>query len=639
MSKRLLRLCRIGQMSPFWITSLLLLFSTAAFGQDSSEVRISLGHANQVPQGNVFEIPIQFENSGAPRQFGGFDLLISYDTSAVTYIEADEGQLLDDCNWEYFHAVDNGAGLLRIVSIADINNGPKAPSCFLESDSGVLADITFQTKFKDTLYCNTFPIRFYWEDCGDNLLSNRTGDTLLTSNHVWDWMLSGYIEQDDVFPTIHGAPDSCLAIQKDLSPVLRLVDCYNGYVEITCPGPNINRGDLNLNGIAYEIADFLIFRNYFLYGLAAFTLNVEEQVAASDVDGDGITLTLHDLVYLYRVIIGDAQPVSKKTPGGTSSTAVIVQDTLNKIILVDCPDSLAAALLGFTGSIVPQLEVQGMELAYAGNGSTTALIYPDFSGLPKFNHTILMSYTGSGTLVSAQVADYVGTAISTTISIAQLSSVVFTVDSFTVRAGDPIAEVPVYSRSQTGALAAFLVDLRLSDTTEIRFDDAEPIVAWGDDLSTWEQLAAVNMGQPGTFLRLIGFAVSGVAIPAGPDNVLLATIRLLPDSAALVSHCDTTGRVLVTYADASSPLGEFLPTLSVDGEYTIDCSLPCGDVNGDAIVNISDAVRMICYVFAGCTLPADQEICDVDGNSIVNISDAVYLVAYIFGGGPRPCAN
>jgi hypothetical protein len=638
MSKRLLRFSRIGHMSPFWIASLLLLISTAAFSQDSSDVRITLGHADLVPQGTVVDIPVQFVNLGTPREFGGFDLLISYDTTALTYIEADEGQLLIDCDWEYFRVV-NSPGLLRIVSLADINDGPRAPSCYLEAESGVLADITFQTKFNDSLYCNTFPIRFYWADCGDNMLSNRQGDTVFVSNHVWDWLSGGYIEQDDVFPTIHGTPDTCFTMGKDLTPILRLVDYYNGYVEITCPEPTDDRGDLNLNGIAYEIADFLIFRDYFLYGLAAFTINVERQIAASDVDGDGIALTLRDLVYLYRVIVGDAQPFPLKMADQTSGTATIVQDTLNKIIMVDYPDSLAVALLGFSGSITPQLEVQGMDLAYAGDGSTTVLIYPNFGGLPKFGWGVLMSYTGSGTLVSAQVADYLGTTISTTITFAQIPNVVFTVDNFSVRPRDSIAEVPVYTRNPASALAAFLVDLRLSDTTEMRFDDVEPVAVWGDDLSSWEQLLAVSMGQPGTFLRLLGIATSGDAIPAGPDDKLLATIRLLPDSTVLASRCDTTGRVMIVYSDASTPLGESLPTQGVDGEYYIDCSLPCGDANGDSIVNISDAVRMTCYVFGACEPPTDLSVCDVNLDTIVNISDVVYLVAYIFAGGANPCAQ
>jgi hypothetical protein len=65
-----------------------------------------------------------------------------------------------------------------------------------------------------------------------------------------------------------------------------------------------------------------------------------------------------------------------------------------------------------------------------------------------------------------------------------------------------------------------------------------------------------------------------------------------------------------------------------------------GDANGDGVINISDAVRIICYIFTpGCMLPTPYAICSGDANCdcAVNISDAVYLVAYIFAGGHAPC--
>lgn len=64
----------------------------------------------------------------------------------------------------------------------------------------------------------------------------------------------------------------------------------------------------------------------------------------------------------------------------------------------------------------------------------------------------------------------------------------------------------------------------------------------------------------------------------------------------------------------------------------------CGDADANDIVNISDAVYLISYIFGGGPAPDPVESADVDCNLIVNISDVVYLIAYIFGGGPAPCA-
>ncbi len=61
-----------------------------------------------------------------------------------------------------------------------------------------------------------------------------------------------------------------------------------------------------------------------------------------------------------------------------------------------------------------------------------------------------------------------------------------------------------------------------------------------------------------------------------------------------------------------------------------------GDANGDAAVNISDAVYLIAYIFAGGAAPSPLLSGDANCDRAINISDAVYLIAYIFSHGPAP---
>lgn len=68
------------------------------------------------------------------------------------------------------------------------------------------------------------------------------------------------------------------------------------------------------------------------------------------------------------------------------------------------------------------------------------------------------------------------------------------------------------------------------------------------------------------------------------------------------------------------------------------CSV-CGDADHSGIVNVSDAVYLISFIFGGGSAPPTLESGDADCNRIVNISDAVYLIAYVFGTGPAPCAS
>ena len=66
----------------------------------------------------------------------------------------------------------------------------------------------------------------------------------------------------------------------------------------------------------------------------------------------------------------------------------------------------------------------------------------------------------------------------------------------------------------------------------------------------------------------------------------------------------------------------------------------CGDANGDGTVDISDAVFLIQYIFAGGVQPGACGYAfgkgDANGDCAVDISDAVYLIQYIFVGGLPP---
>jgi len=68
------------------------------------------------------------------------------------------------------------------------------------------------------------------------------------------------------------------------------------------------------------------------------------------------------------------------------------------------------------------------------------------------------------------------------------------------------------------------------------------------------------------------------------------------------------------------------------------CDFICGDANGDGIVDISDVVYLIAYIFSGGSAPSPVLAGDANCDSMVDISDVVYLIAYIFSGGLRPCA-
>jgi hypothetical protein len=63
----------------------------------------------------------------------------------------------------------------------------------------------------------------------------------------------------------------------------------------------------------------------------------------------------------------------------------------------------------------------------------------------------------------------------------------------------------------------------------------------------------------------------------------------------------------------------------------------CGDANGDMVLDISDVVSLITYIFQGGLPPNPPSNGDVDCSGSVDISDVVYIVTHIFSDGPGPC--
>lgn len=67
-------------------------------------------------------------------------------------------------------------------------------------------------------------------------------------------------------------------------------------------------------------------------------------------------------------------------------------------------------------------------------------------------------------------------------------------------------------------------------------------------------------------------------------------------------------------------------------------SFLCGDVDRSGIVDISDAIFLVDFIFGAGMAPDPLRAGDVDCSLRVDLSDVVYLVNYVFGAGITPCA-
>jgi hypothetical protein len=357
--------------------------------------------------------------------FGGYDFLVAYDNSAISAVEALPGSILTTCGFEYFtyRFGANGncdgpcpSGFLRIVALADMNNGANHPSCFGENiTNGTLAVIKFLVTNDRTLACQFVPVSFYWFDCGDNTISSITGDTLYIDRAVYGYDVPPYpITGDHGTGGWQGTDLNCMQILGQKIHADTVIDFWDGGIDIVCSDSIDARGDLNLNGIANEIADAVLYTNYFLYGISAFDpVYYEASLAASDVNADGKTLTVGDLVYLLRVIVGDALPYPKLAPFSSTADVNVISGKLS----TTSSEAVGALYMTFdvTGSYSVVNHSNMEVLSAERDGKLHVLV---FAGMNNMRNSIpagtneLLTVTGAE-LSSVEISDYYGNLMNT----------------------------------------------------------------------------------------------------------------------------------------------------------------------------------------------------------------------------------
>jgi len=194
----------------------------------------------------------------------------------------------------------------------------------------------------------------------------------------------------------------------------------NGGVDVACADSIDARGDINLNGVANEIADAVLFTNYFLKGINAFDPNPQRRqgmIAATDVNADGHALTVGDLVYLLRIIVGDALPFPKLSPFAGAATVNFANGSVSTASAGEIGGVYATFAVNgsYTVSSNTNMQVETSEV----NGELKVLVY---SGLTNLSNRIasgtneLFTVNGDVELKSVEVADYYGNMLNTRVN-------------------------------------------------------------------------------------------------------------------------------------------------------------------------------------------------------------------------------
>ena len=393
-------------------------------------------------QGNYEYVSITKE--AGSHQMGGFDFLVAYDATALQFTSAQLGIDVGPagCGWEYFTyrygAQGNcggpcPSGLLRVVAIADANNGANHPACFSVPNGGELVRLKFYVTNDRNMECQYVPVRFVWIDCGDNGLSNARGDTLWISARVFEFENSDPLtdpafeitDSSCYFAVSYGGACNACDVSSKYEPQ-RFILFWNGGIDIVCADSIDAPGDLNLNGIGYEIADAVLYTNYFLRGLSALDPNPqtrEAQIAASDANNDGNTLTVGDLVYLLRVIVGDALPYAKLSPFAGNAAIAFDQGMLSIESSVDV--GAVFATFKVNGDYLVNSNTDMAMLSSERDGLLKVLIYSGLENMSRkisAGHNDILTFSGDLELLSAEIADYNGNMLTATLDKSVLPS-------------------------------------------------------------------------------------------------------------------------------------------------------------------------------------------------------------------------
>jgi len=363
---------------------------------------------------------------------GGFSFLISYDCACLQFLSARKGAMLVAQDWEFFTyrygAVGNGncgsgcpSCLIRVVAIADVNNGANHPNQD-GTNLGEWAVLKFRTSNDRTLAGQCCPISWFWFDCTDNTISDSTGNLTWVVDEIFTSSGQQIPLNDPSFPNDLSGCDQVSGGPGKPSPK-RFIKFCNGHICLPTPEEIDDRGDLNLNGVGHEIGDAVLYENYFIYGPSVLSSNPthrQSQIAASDVNGDGLVLSVGDLVALIRVITGDGNPIPRPSVAAGAVSIALSAAGSDWTLSANSASDLGGLYLKFRvdGSVgTPALSEAAAGMTVKSNligNELSVLVYSEARDrmiAPNAGAIFTMDVEGSVELIETEAADYYGHAL------------------------------------------------------------------------------------------------------------------------------------------------------------------------------------------------------------------------------------
>lgn len=359
------------------------------------------------------------------------DLLIEFNTIDLTLSSAQIGDALKSLGWKSFvssfeSVSESGAGdslnLLRVTASPGYDITPDTSSKLRIPDGGEIIKLKFYSHYRRALNCYLTPIRFCWRTCEDNALTSTNYDSLFSVSRVIDFeAIKGEANEVLVQKEITGEDaNELLAIGGKFSdwedPEARSccrseVVFIDGGIEIGCLSIDAY-GDLNLNGIV-DRQDLVLLAKAIEHGVEVLPkLGREGAIAASDVNHDGILLTIADLMALdelFRLSIN----WTENSDDYRDSTRLALSDTLLWISSLVPVDDICAIIVCDSNSRITNLSRFDMVRQYdTVNQRLMLLLFTDSDSAgahdPLIGNRKLISLPRGSKLIDAQATDTSG---------------------------------------------------------------------------------------------------------------------------------------------------------------------------------------------------------------------------------------
>ena len=194
---------------------------------------------------------------------------------------------------------------------------------------------------------------------------------------------------------------------------------------------------------------------------------------------------------------------------------------------------------------------------------------------------------------------------------------------------------------------ATVLEASFADVTQIAANETHAFVAYRDGVArcsadgSCERNALTSSGVRAIAVDAVGtlFVASDSAIlrcggaPFGcaAERAAIDAMKTVPAANLVVG--DNVIAVELHQVDAtSSDLSFDLELIAVSRSGPVVATFVRGDANQDTRVDISDALKILFYLFAGASSTCPDAL-DGDDSGDISLTDAIYLLRYLFQGG------